>query len=332
MVLYTPLKGNTTMNNTLKKAMSKIHITSLHLENNLITRFNLKKTYNIKSINKETLINIVDYSINYEKLNNTYANEELNNFINFITNKFTKEELVLFYRNINSLNIENNKNTCFKYATSTYNVLENKIVISDKKFIYHELFHMITAIYTKDSIICGFWQYNETLDDGIGEGINEGYTQLLTEKYFQASNDNLKDDYTYETMVAKCLEIILGEEEMEKLYINANLQGLIDNLNNYINMKTVMSFINKLDYVTLNRYNDNLSTYTKKKIIDYIEDINTILICIYNIKLKKENLTKQEYNEKLTNYISLFNNKIFIGGKSNNPSKLININKVIIKL
>ena len=59
-----------------------------------------------------------------------------------------------------------------------------------EKNIYHELFHMASSKFiNKFKIYCGFRQNN------IGRAINEGYTELLTYRYFSLDNSS---SYTYE--------------------------------------------------------------------------------------------------------------------------------------
>jgi len=57
------------------------------------------------------------------------------------------------------------------------------------KHLYHELFHVASFRKSHDVISSGFMQFVEgnpqTL---IGRGLTEGYTQILTERYFQDYN------------------------------------------------------------------------------------------------------------------------------------------------
>lgn len=301
------------INNKLKKALSKFHVTSLHINNDILTMLNYNKKYVIKTLNKSK-INNYNTIINYNRFEDQEVSLAIQKFINTISKDFTKEELVLFYRNISSLKVErtNNKDICGRY-----NILKNKIEITNINHIYHELFHVATTIHTKDSEICGFWQYNSSLDDGIGNGLNEGYTQLITERYFDV--EDVKDDsYRYEIIVAKALEHIIGKDKMKSLYINANLNGIIKELKNYNSTKEVFCFMNRLDFICNNRYKSNLSYFRQNKVIEYIRYINHFLIVSYIDKLNNDHVTKDQFDKKISEFLDLFITDIVLNDRACN--------------
>ena len=301
-------------NNKIDKLLSKFQVTSLHIENDLLTMLNYNKTYIIKSINRSKLENY-NTNINYNRFEDEEIRNAVRHFVSNVLNNFNQEDLTLFYRNIPTLKIEKNNKKNSKYEVGGYNTLTNHITISNINALYHELFHVATTIFTKDSEICGFYQYNKTLDDGIGSGLNEGYTQLLTERYFIKENKKI-DSYCYEIGAASALEEIIGKEKMQSYYMNANLKGIINELSNYHSTKEIFKFINRLDFICNNRYKTNLSSFRQNKIIEYIKYCDNFLLKAYITKLKAENLSQQELNQKLSNYLDLFTADIIINNKA----------------
>ena len=98
-------------------------------------------------------------------------------------------------------------------------------------------------------IFCGFAQGYKGKKI-IATGINEGYTQLLAERYFGESKDILKA-YSCEKSIAEKLEMIVGKEKMQSLYLNANLYGLIQELKQYEDENTIMQFISDVDFLNM---------------------------------------------------------------------------------
>ena len=127
-------------------------------------------------------------------------------------------------------------------------------------------------------IHCGFYKYlNE--HSNIGESINEGYTQYLAEKYF--TKYPILKAYTYEKQIASAIELIIGRKLMQKLYFNADLNGLVLSLENFESIDNIYTFLNKMDYVT--------KTKKDKRIISVLKEINYFVISMYLRKVMKEN-------------------------------------------
>ena len=287
------------VNNKLKKALSRFHVKALHISNDMLTMLNYNKKYVIKKINRDKLAS-PNTKINYDKFEDLEVREAIRNFVSTVSKHFTTEELTLLYRNLSSLTVERTKDE------DRYNILTNTIKISKISNIYHELFHLATAIYTKDSEICGFQQYNKTLDDGIGNGLNEGYTELLAERYF-GRDDVHNDSYRYEMIVARALEYIIGKDKMKSFYINADLTGLIPELQQITSNKEIFCILNRLDFICNNRYKDKLSYFRQNKVMEYIVYINSFLIMAYVDKLDIYNTPKAEIDDNTSRFFNLFN-------------------------
>ena len=157
----------------------------------------------------------------------------------------------------------------------------NAIELSENNYnitINHELFHASTTINDKDTemIYCGFQQISNKKKK-IGEGLNEGYTQYLTEKYFGKEN-SLNTAYTYEKRIAETLEIIVGKEKMQSLYFNANLHGLVEYLKKYAPEYDIYKFISTLDFLNEHMGDKYLIPSSKEMIKSGYKFINSFLI------------------------------------------------------
>ena len=123
---------------------------------------------------------------------------------------------------------------------------------------------MSSSCYRGEIEYSGFHQFS--LKSGLfnlGEGINEGYTELLRHRYFITENDGF-ESYTYEIDTADKIEKITGKEKMESLYLNADLPGLIQELKQFSSEEAIIKFISDVDFIFKNLDEKN-SNYLKKE-------------------------------------------------------------------
>ena len=160
-----------------------------------------------------------------------------------------------------------------------YSVANNKINYNENDYsmhiIFHEILHMANSIKDKVNNIsfCGFSQ--KTKDKAIGDGLNEGYTELLTQRFF----DDKSETYLIETAVARMCQEIIGQDKMTQLYFKADLKELIDEFSKYVNRKEVLDFLANLDF---------LSKYKEKKdnTLAVKENLNNIARLVYEFLIK----------------------------------------------
>ena len=206
--------------------------------------------------------------------------EELLFFYKRMGNVFPQQNLVLFYNNVNNLKI-----VFKKYAQADlvafYNVYKNKIVIiqNDKLTLTHELFHMAST-YVKNKTVFSGLSYKKAGGIIIGIGLNEGYTELLTQRYFGVDN-NVSYTYLYLVKITSILERLIGKEKMEFFYLNAYLHGLILELKNYKRDGEIINFIAFLDDLELNLVD------CIKKNNEKLKYINDFLISCHFMKNKR---------------------------------------------
>lgn len=203
-------------------------------------------------------------------------------------------DLTLFFENLKTLIIEekNNFNKFIFIKTSTtghYYGYENKITLLKEDIfysIYHELLHCASRKYREKQLNCGFYKF--IYDDKkkktifkLGKGLTEGYTALLEERYFNYINKNKSSSYVVEKFIAEFIERIVEKEKMEKLYFNADLDGLIKELKVFSNEEDIYSFLNYLDTILKGNKKDT----TPKKLNEIYEFIARFLLKSYVCKL-----------------------------------------------
>ena len=144
---------------------------------------------------------------------------------------------------------------------------------------YHELFHLITTKVDDESTARIGLQKND-----FGMGINEGYTELLTKRYFGYLSNKDYEAYGHFIWFSNMLEEIVGKEKMEKLYFDMDLEGLINELMKYIPKNDAYLFIDNIDKLFNNE--DELfcleKAFAHKERKEYNELINTY----YNVNIE----------------------------------------------
>ena len=238
-------------------------------------------------------------------------NEALKKFLKLASDKFSHEDLENLNRNIKTLKIDINhfkiNNFFFSYITAgCYHIRKNKIIIDEEEFkstIYHELFHMASSYYKDGIFYSGFERFGISFENKIinlGIGIDDCYTELLNRRYFFKDKD-LTASYKYQIFITSKLEEIIGQKRMESLYLRADLDGLISDLEQYISKDEIMIFISDMDYI-YKHLKDNKILFFNRKISNILNRINIFIVKVY---LKKLNL---QYLQNIIDYEEIMNN------------------------
>ena len=222
-----------------------------------INAYNLHKSYkprDIKEVELQPLI-LDDHTIDYNEINKKLFSDSVLKFIDVMKKNFNDAFLNNFYRNLKNLTVEEvERDKDDPPCEGVYYATDNRVAMTKGSTyvggIFHELFHMASSAVKGDMRYIGFRQYNVKTGVTFGVGLNEGYTQLLAERYFDLEND--ARSYIFQSDYAKMIEDIVGKDKMEGLYLNANLSGLIKELKKYISEEEIMRFIADLDFLTKN--------------------------------------------------------------------------------
>lgn len=229
-----------------------------------------------------------------------YQND-INDFLELLDKKIKEHEICEDYliykekiKKIFIINLFSNK----KYAGDClYNI--NTIIIYNynKHTIYHELLHLISN---------GGFCIKPTC-----EGINEGYTELLTSRLL--IEDDYKSSIPYQTLkiVAQAVEDIIGKNLMQKYYFTANQKGFITTLLNYTSLDDVNKFINACDYICCYNNQEKNTTKEIEKFQTRSKEIHDFLISCFKNKLEQEYeqnlITQEDFFNKLFNFSKKLN-------------------------
>ncbi len=255
------------------------------------------------------------------KISNVRYHRQIKNFLTIIKESVPKEDCILIYNNLPSLKILSlNKNQNSNSASSplaNYNIKDNTIKLFDgENSLYHELWHVSSSIYKDKISYSGFCQISNKKQIDIGRGINEGYTELLTLRFFKDYDTNLS--YNDEIIYALCVEKIIGELEMMKMYLNADLNGLISSLERFSNKTDAINFITSLDYFSKNIKNEN-SAIEIDELVDKVKCTKLYLYRCYVQKVYEEyNLHQLDIDEaikKVEIFLKVLGTKYSINGK-----------------
>ena len=219
-------------------------------------------------------------------------------FKDVMQRNFSEEELNLFNQNIKSLKIFKLnfiEEFIFRYD-AMYDSMLNKIVLGkDFTDIFHELFHLSSTDFSREEMCCGF------VFNADGVALNEGYTEILSKRYFNSIGEGYKKQIKY----AQIIEDIVSKDVMEHLYLTADFQGLVDELRKYASYKEVIDFIINMDKDKRLFFLEH--TEPEKKIIEFLLKI---YINFLNGKLSRNEIDIKEYETMLINLICKINIKI----------------------
>lgn len=266
--------------------------------------------------------------------------EEISKFAQLMIDKFPSNNLIMFYNNINELKIntfdksfndkkEHLKNLIFKRGSKTltaasYSDAFNRISVpkvGGEVHLPHELFHMSTSFKSKEKNVsfCGFEQKQLNILQTIGTGINEGYTELMVQKYY--GDDYLSNSTSYILLrkVMGAIESIIGKEKMENYYLTANLNGLVNELAQYAKYEDVLKFISSMDFVH-NNFNASIVKNQKNQLLllDQLIFVNAFIITIGTNKPIKQLSDNEITKDQLASLIAKNCSKSFnftLGGK-----------------
>ena len=276
-----------------------------------------KKTITVTIYSRPITLQIKLNKEDINKIKEQPLGNELIKFRKKLYKKFKSENLILLNENIKSLKVKIKyiapEILLLKFASGKYKLKKNKIEII-KYFkegtSNHEFFHMETSFYFKEGELafCGFQQINYLKEETIGRGLNEGYTELLTSRYFNKQIKNRCYSYDICTFFAEKLEQIVEKDRMEKFYMNADLFGLCKYLTNFDEFKNILIFLLKLDHLVTHASSSNTKKYQ-----EYYELIECYLAKWYISKKKQELdhniIDKDTYDIKIKKYIDSLENK-----------------------
>lgn len=312
----------------------------LYLYNYEIPKYELKKGRVINNTKK------IKLPPNIRKKANAMKNGELPDLIQYeaialfrsrLNEVLTEEQQIIMNNNLSSLNIRETLKTRIqrrllelgidpyikkkKIKSGGYSTEFNSITIKDSRSnstIFHELMHMASTVKTKDVSYVGFKQKMD--GEYIGQGLNEGYTQLLTEKFFPEKISQRYVSYPFETHFARLVEEIVGEEKMIDFFFKANLRDLMLELIKYSSNKETSKFIRNLDVLNKHKYTKLPLLDIQAQLQETIFNLNEFLMNAYKNKLQQDDtLTRDEKMLAMLEYVSKLSAGHIYTGKKFEP-------------
>ena len=247
--------------------------------------------------------------------------EIVSEFASFLLNNYPEEVLVNFYNNINEISVNKGLASLLHGAGAYYHYESNKIDILDFSAIYHELFHLASSYYDKENNIayCGFCQitpdpYFSSNSKEIGRGLEEGYTELLTHRYF-GEKHKMSWSYLFEVGVARRIEEIVGLEKMERLHLTSNLKGLLEELKKYSSEEEISDFLTSLDLLS----NNDFMLLNEEDVKEKVVEVYSFVFKTAIMKIKKQfddgNISFEEYHNMIDDYIVDFETSVGYNGE-----------------
>lgn len=238
--------------------------------------------------------------------------------INKIQNQLGHTDLSFFNNNLQTIKINDMnyfEEQIYKYKYGAFYQPWKNIIKLSSSDVYryndcHEMLHAASSTIRESDkrAFSGFSQTSASGKKYIGNGINEGYTEILRMRLFPPL---FLGTYQVEQHIVSHLEKIVGVEQMEKMYMKADLFGLVNYLKQYMDETDVIKFIKDVDFINAN----NLTNTKKIKLNELkLKDIYTFLINCYMKKLNADFLNKgineDEYAQKISEYISTLGSEI----------------------
>lgn len=263
--------------------------------------------------------------VKLERFKSKTLREIVNEFVE-VLQKYFPDAIDNFYRNINQADIRRRFFHTLKHDNSGYydprSDVDQEIQVSDYSCMFHELFHLASTIFIENGTLVGFHQ-EVTEKDGsqssVGSGLNEGYTELMTRRYF-GEKHAMMEAYELQVQIAESLELVVGKELMEKLFLTGNLHGLIEELKQYASEDEIRRFIFNMD-ISLSAKKMNKEYYEYNKY--FLREINKFLLKIFyskqNARKARGEITEAESFDEEKAFVNrliggvMYGKKLFTG-------------------
>ena len=246
------------------------------------------------------------------RINRQIYAKTLDLFVKTLSHYFDEEELTNLYNNVKNLKFEHVSE--LESFIGKYDLEKNKILLKVNapiKIIIHELFHMASANCSYFPGNGGFRLLTDDRKKTIGNGLDEGYTDKMTHRYFfRHGKANKVVTYSYEYLIVSALEYVIGQRTMEKSYLKADLYGLICEMLMYSNKTDIELFLKNTDYAVKNRiiktFSMDSSKEDKEYLMDRMDEIANFLLDIFYEKYKDD----ENYEDRLQEFKSLMTQEL----------------------
>lgn len=290
---------------------------SYKVQNKVKNNYRFKKDFyheNAVKIHFSKELEVESQRVDFDKINENKYKDVITYFCVVLINHFEPYVLNCFYNNINTLRVSDSVKSISDIInmislSGVYYNEENSIVLyrnNRRATLYHELFHMASSYLDGDNFFSGFSYCNSNSKDmskDFGDGINEGYTELLTRRYF-GNVEHIESDYDYQVLIVSLLEEIVTRDVMERLYLTADFQGLMVILKKYMYEDEIFLFVKNMDFVLEHGLDEGLNKHNKKILDGVTRDITVFLVKAYFKKVYLMDRSEFEKDKLVDGYIT----------------------------
>ena len=262
-----------------------------------VNRAKLKKASLIKNDKHTTYeVKISPSMIESNKdINVVILNNKIVNFLNVLTKECKNFDNSIFIRNFKNTKFDLSnlrEDFCGRVRGSVaINKKDGEFTLNSFDATYHELLHLASTTY-------GNIRFTP---------FDEGYTQLLAERYFE---EDIGKSYPIQVLILKSIEDLIGREVLEKAYFEGKLT---DTIIKYLPIpegeKNFKKFwkANSLLFEIFES-EDNVLDLKNEKVDEYLSYTKILLKDIYNFIFSclKTKLSSYELNEDKINYLNKF--------------------------
>lgn len=135
--------------------------------------------------------------------------------------------------------------------------------------VYHEVLHLASGYYDQENglFYSGFIYYDSFANKNFGEGLTEGYVELLVQRdtrdnkvieFYEKKEEYWDSSCCYVNALARQLEILVGKEEMEDMFFKNGFIRLKEWLLKYKDKKSIMKFFKNCDIAFFTYENENV--------------------------------------------------------------------------
>ena len=192
----------------------------------------------------------IEIPLTFDAIKNLEKASVLIQCIFTLENKLDGKNKTYLHKNLRNLKIGCKDEYDDKNPDGAYDHIFNKLElyqIEDRRELTQELLRIASTTKVFGHIFSGFSQTR--LLSNVGNGLNSGYTQVLNDRYF---NYHSTDKNYPEQLFAKCIEKMVGKDNMERYYFMGELSFLIEDLEPHLQERDIEALIVSLDII--NKY------------------------------------------------------------------------------
>ncbi len=174
--------------------------------------------------------------------------QEFSYYLGVLIEKTSPSNLKTIYNNLSTLSLVRNNSKLDSNTVGEY--WPTNVIVARKDGLFaHEFFHAASSFWDK---VTGIWYSGFSQDDNntrkvIGNGLNEGYTELLASRWCLHGFFKM---YGPPVRLAELFEFFFDNpKDMETYYFNHNLPGFIKYMEQFSSRKEIIEILLQMDIV-----------------------------------------------------------------------------------